>query len=93
MSISAKVRMLCGCKLSQQGHWRSGNVYVWAELRQGSNKLASVELRYDTDSRFVASFDIDNVTFLQQTQMIIYARAKDGLHSGRWTQTLSLNKE
>ncbi len=93
LSISAKVRMLCGCKLSPQGHWRSGDVYVWAQLRQGSNTLASVELSYDNDSRFVASFDIDNVTFLQKAELIIYARAKDGLHTGRWTQTLTLNKE
>jgi hypothetical protein len=93
LSISAKVRMLCGCKLSPQGHWRSGDVYVWAQLSQGDNTLASVELNYDENSRFVASFDIDNVTFLQKTQLIISARAKDGLHTGRWTQTLTLNKE
>lgn len=93
LSIGAKVRMLCGCELSPQGHWRGSDVYVWAQLRQGDNTLASVELKYDENSRFIASFDIDNVTFLQKTQWIISARAKDGLHTGRWTQTLTLNKE
>lgn len=97
LNIAAKVRMLCGCNLSKQGNWRSSDVYVWAELHQGKNKLASVELAFDVnhkkDSRFVATFDIDNVTFLQQTELTLYARAKDGLHTGRWTQTLTLNKE
>lgn len=88
--VAARVRMLCGCGLSPNGYWRSGETYVWAELYRGNDKVASVELKFNDNSSYVATVDISEYSTWQPDRLVINARAKDGLHTGRWTEALTL---
>lgn len=89
LQIAAKVRMLCGCNLSPDGYWRSGNAYVWAEVFRGDVRLASIALDYTKDSAFAANLDLTNAATLLPDRVIIHARALDGLHTGIWQQDLN----
>ncbi|TQV87627.1 hypothetical protein [Aliikangiella coralliicola] len=89
LNISARVRMLCGCALSRDGIWRSDNANVWAEINQGPDKLASFDLGYRDESRFSGVIDIRSLKVTDKTRLTIYARSKDGQHTGRWSALIS----